>query len=189
LFLHRRPSSDQVQRFLSNSASSTLSYAPVGIAREAPAGFNVDDASTVVGCGKADFARARDALIAWKHFDLGWLEVFPRPAPLATGTLVAVLVRHVGFWSLNACRIVYLIDEDRGACRKFGFAYGTLRNHAEQGEEIFTVSHRPDTDKVRYEIRAVSRPRAPLARLGYPVTRALQARFRRDSIQAMRQAV
>src|SRR5581483_4859117 len=40
-----------------------------------------------------------------------------------------------------------------------------------------------------YRIRAVSKPRAALARIGYPITRMFQARFRRDSIHPMQRAV
>lgn len=47
----------------------------------------------------------------------------------------------------------------------------------------------PESGEVIYRIRTVSRPRALLARLGYPYTRLLQARFRRDSIPGMRQAL
>jgi uncharacterized protein (UPF0548 family) len=171
VFLHRRPSADQVQRFLTGSVSSPLSYAPMGIAKEAPAGSASTRPAPPSAAARRILPRPVNALIAWKHFDLGWLEVFPRRSPMVVGTLVVALVRHLGFWSLNACRIVYLIDEDHDSSgsRKFGFAYGTPRNHAGQGEEIFTVSHHLDTDDVRYEIRAVSRPRAPLARLGYPI--------------------
>jgi uncharacterized protein (UPF0548 family) len=103
-------------------------------------------------------------------------------ATVAPGTVV-VLVRHLGFWSLNGCRVVYAIAGDDS--REFGFAYGTLTNHAEIGEEIFKVSLRPGTGEVSYVICAVSKPRSSLARLGYPVTRSLQARFRRDSAAAM----
>jgi uncharacterized protein (UPF0548 family) len=83
--------------------------------------------------------------------------------------------------------VVYEIAGD--ASREFGFAYGTLTNHAETGEEIFKVSLRPGTGEVSYVIRAASRPRALLARLGYPVTRSLQARFRRDSAAAIARAI
>ncbi len=72
---------------------------------------------------------------------------------------------------------------------RFGFAYGTLTNHAENGEELFEVFLDTQTDDVIYRIRAVSRPQAALARMGYPVVRHLQARFRRDSAAAMRRAV
>ncbi len=43
------------------------------------------------------------------------------PAPSAPGTVVAVGVRHVGFWSLNFYRIVYAINEDTPVAR-YGFA-------------------------------------------------------------------
>ena len=46
-----------------------------------------------------------------------------------------------------------------------------------------------DTADVTYRIHAASRPRALPARLGYPIARLLQAKFRRDSVQAMRRAV
>jgi len=50
------------------------------------------------------------------------------------------------------------------------------------------VSFDPATAAVTYGIRAVSKARAVAARLGYPFTRFLQERFRRDSIAAMRRA-
>jgi uncharacterized protein (UPF0548 family) len=91
-----------------------------------------------------------------------------------------------GFWSLNGCRVVYhLADDDR----RFGFAYGTLTNHAEAGEELFALELDPATETVSYRIRAVSWPRAALAFIGQPVVRHLQARFRRDSAVAMAHSV
>jgi uncharacterized protein (UPF0548 family) len=71
----------------------------------------------------------------------------------------------------------------------FGFAYGTLENHAERGEEIFEVSLDQAAQTVRYRIRAVSRPKSVLARIGYPITRSLQTRFRQDSGEALRRAM
>lgn len=72
---------------------------------------------------------------------------------------------------------------------RFGFAYGTLTNHAEAGEELFEVFLDPQTDEVIYQIRATSWAQATLARIGQPIVRVLQARFRRDSVAAMRRAV
>jgi uncharacterized protein (UPF0548 family) len=69
------------------------------------------------------------------------------------------------------------------------FAYGTLPGHAESGEERFLVEWDRTTDAVHYDILAFSRPRHPLARLGYPLTRRVQRRFARDSATAMRRAV
>jgi uncharacterized protein (UPF0548 family) len=121
-------------------------------------------------------------------FDVGWIGVFPTDAPIEVGTTVAVLARHHGFRSLNACRIVYLIDEDDGDVRRCGFAYGTLPEHAERGEERFTVEWRRDEGSVHYDLYAFSRPNHLLARIGHPLARRLQRRFARDSIGAMLRA-
>lgn len=186
MFLTRRPSSQEIKQFLDRSQSLRFSYDPIGIAREAPRGYKIDEASSIIGQGEVTFARAKQALTNWKHFDLGWVELHPQGAPVEVGSVVAVLVRHLGFWSLNGCRIVYLIDK---AEMEFGFAYGTLANHAELGEEIFEVNFNPASEEVIYRIRAVSKARAFAARVGYPFTRFLQDRFRRDSIAAMRRAL
>jgi uncharacterized protein (UPF0548 family) len=162
-----------------------LSYGPIGIAKDSSRGFKVDEARAVIGQGFTAFTTAKNALRNWKQFDLGWVELYPQNAPLETGTVVAVLVRHLRFWSLNGCRIVYLTGDDNDQTA-FGFAYGTLGNHAELGEEIFEVSFDPESHEVSYRIRAVSKPRAALALAGYPITRLFQARFRRDSIDAMK---
>ena len=101
--------------------------------------------------------------------------------------IVAVAMQHLGFWSLNGCRVVYVVG-DRDSGTRFGFAYGTLVNHAEAGEELFEVFMQPSTEKVMYRLRAASRPRAALTWLGYPLVRILQGRCRRDSGEAMRRA-
>jgi uncharacterized protein (UPF0548 family) len=188
MFLAHRPSQREIEEFIARSRDLPLSYNPTGIAKESPNGFKIDDASRVIGHGQEAFERAKRALAEWRHFDFGWVELFPRGASIEPGSVVAILVRHLGFWSLNGCRVVYTLGDPRTG-PSFGFAYGTLANHAELGEEIFEVSLIPDSEEVVYRIRAVSKPRATLARFGYPFTRLLQARFRRDSIAALREAI
>ncbi len=134
------------------------------------------------------FVRAIAAINRWEMFNIGWLELLWPEAPIEMGTTVAVLAHHLGFWSLNACRIVVVIDED-GPVRKYGLVYGTLPDHAERGQERFMVQWNRGSNKVLYEIFAYSRPNKMLARLGYPFTRALQKRFARDSMQAILSAV
>jgi len=185
MFLLHRPSAQIIERVLADSRQLPLSYAPVGLAQRSPEKFDVDRTAVVIGKGRADFERATAALVAWKQFDVGWAELFPKHAPIEPGTVVALLIRHLGFWSLNGCRIVYRVG-DAESEHRFGFAYGTLSNHAEMGEEIFEVDLNAETGDVTYRIHAASRPRALLARVGYPIARVLQARFRRDSVKAMR---
>lgn len=184
MFLLRRPSARAIDAFLESSRALPLSYEPIGLARNEAAGFHHDRCDAIVGQGRDAFERASAAIAGWKQFDLGWIEVYPPRPPLAPGTVVAVLARHVGFWSLNGCRIVYTIEADN----QFGFAYGTLTNHAESGEEIFQVALHPQTGSVSYQILVTSRPHASMARLGAPIARRLQARFRRESAAAMTRA-
>ena len=149
---------------------------------------DVEETTVAIGHGLADFERARAALIAWQQFNIGWIATFPRHAPVASGTVVAVLMRHLGLWSLNGCRVLYGVGGPDDAAR-FGFAYGTLTNHAESGEELFEVFMDPQTGNVMYRIRAISWPQAMLARVGQPIVRVLQARFRRHSVEAMKRAM
>jgi uncharacterized protein (UPF0548 family) len=187
MFLARRPTQSVIDRFLRESQDLPLSYGPIGIVRARTAGQHLDELTVALGRGQADFERARAALLAWKQFDIGWVETFPRHAPVAVGTIVAVLIRHLGFWSLNGCRVLYSVGSPDDVAR-FGFAYGTLTNHAESGEELFEVFIDPRTKEVAYRIRATSSPQAMLARLGQPIVRALQERFRDQSVAAMKLA-
>ena len=103
-------------------------------------------------------------------FSMPWVSLHWPSAPILVGTNVAVSVLHFGCYSLNACRIVYVVDEDN-IVKRFGFACGTLAEHAESGEERFTVEWNRADDSVWYDILAFSRPRQMLARLGYPLSR------------------
>lgn len=188
MFLTHRPTVPEIEEFLSQSRDLPLSYQPVGLVNQPLKGFKVDTAAAVIGQGQAAFARARQAIREWRQFELGWVELFPPAAPTEVGTVVAVLTRHQGLWSLNGCQVVYTIDDD-AADSRFGIAYGTLTNHAEMGEEVFEVSFEQPSQNVTYTIRAASKPRAALARLGYPYVRLCQSRFRKDSIAAMRRAI
>ena len=93
----------------------------------------------------------------------------------------------IATWSLNGARVLYHVNQCDGGTA-FGFVYGTLTNHAESGEELFEVSLDAQSGDVRYRIRVMSWPQSMLARIGQPVVRLLQARFRRDSAAAMRRA-
>ena len=62
MFLTHRPTSSEIENFLSHSRELSLSYDPVGIAKNGGAGFRFDSASAVIGKGNADFGLARRAL-------------------------------------------------------------------------------------------------------------------------------
>ena len=79
--------------------------------------------------------RARHALMRWEQFHLGWVEAWSPETPIQTGEVVADHARRFGLWWLNACRIVYVVDEAEPISR-FGFAYGTLPDHAGTGRSV-----------------------------------------------------
>jgi hypothetical protein len=135
MFLTRRPSQDDIDRFLDHSRGLPLSYGPPGLVREKPKGNRCTEVGAAIGPGAREVSRARAA----------------------------------------------------GEAR-FGFAYGTLTNHAESGEELFEVFVDGRSGQVMYRIRAMSWPQTVVTRIGRPIVRLLQARLRRDSIAAMRRA-
>ena len=104
------------------------------------------------------------------------------------GETVAILINHFGFWSLNAARIVYVFEE-LGAVEKYGFAYGTLTEHGERGEERFSVEYHEADKTVWYDLYAFSQPNNFWAKIDYPFSRYLQKRFAIESKAAMRRAV
>jgi uncharacterized protein (UPF0548 family) len=190
VFRLTRPDARDVAGFLAAQRDAPFSYAEVGATRAAPpGGYTVDHHRVRLGSGPAAFARAVDALRAWRMAALGWAVIQPPAAAVAPGVVVAMAVRHYGFWSLNACRIVYVLDEEAGGRRRVGFAYGTLPDHGAVGEERFAVEWDRADDGVWYDLYALSRPGHPLMRLGLPLARRLQRRFARDSMRAMVAAV
>lgn len=187
MFLLVKPSPKKIEQFLAQQRNRTFSYRETGQTRArrgAPPGYKVDHNRVRLGEGRAAFARAVEALRSWKQFDLGWVSSYPANAPIEPGTTVAIRVRHFGLWSLNAVRIVYLI-EDEGPIVRFGFAYGTLPDHGERGEERFTVEWNHEDGSVWYDLFAFSRPNLPAVKAAAPLARILQRRFARDSARSL----
>ena len=178
----REPSDDDVARFVASQRDLPFTYPEVGATNTTPpAGYQVDHNRIQLGSGEAIYRRGVDALKNWRQFDLGWVVIAPRGVPVEVGATVAVKARAFGTWSLSATRVVYTIDE----ARRFGFAYGTLPDHVEKGEERFLVEWLAD-DSVWYDIFAFSRPQHPLVRLSAPLARRLQAQFARASLNRMK---
>lgn len=185
----RKPSAETIRRFLLEQAKLGFTYSAVGAtAGNPPAGYVVDHTRIKLGDGEQVFEAAKGALRRWDQFRLGWLEASPAETPIQSGAVVAVVARAISLWWLNACRIVTVVDE-AGAVSRFGFAYGTLPDHAGTGEERFLVELDRSDNSVWYDILAFSRPNHLLARLGYPMVRRTQKRFGRESAAAMQRVV
>jgi uncharacterized protein (UPF0548 family) len=191
----RKPSVDSIRQQIAAQATHEFTYPHVGetrseaIAAHSPAGYSLDHTRVRLGSGEAVFHSAAQALREWRQFRLGWLDALPCDTPLKTGAVVAVVAKAFGLWSVNIARIAYAIDDEVGEVRRFGFAYGTLPNHVESGEERFLIEWDRRDGNVYYDVLAFSRPRHLLARLGGPLVRQMQRRFGRKSAAAMIRAV
>jgi uncharacterized protein (UPF0548 family) len=188
MLLVHQPDHPAIQAFLAAHGQHPFSYDEIGRSRDgAPARYDVDHNRVQVGHGKMAFEIACDAIRRWKMFPDSWMRICPRDTPIEPGRVVALLIRAGGLWWMNAARIVYVVDV-AAPIRQFGFAYGTLPAHVECGEERFLIEW-DDQDRVWYDIRAFSRPRHWLVRLGYPLVRRLQKRFVAESQAVMKELV
>ena len=189
MFLLTKPDQKTVEQFLANCEHDSFSYPEIGATRETgPSGYNIDHNRIRIGTGQDAFNRAKMAIRTWKMFEFNWVKLFYADTPIEMGRNVAILVKHFGFYSLSAARIVYVLDEKNGF-QRFGFAYGTLTEHGEIGEERFSVEFHHANGEVWYDLYAFSRPGVLLAKAGYPLSRHLQKAFARDSKLAMLAAV
>jgi uncharacterized protein (UPF0548 family) len=196
MYFVNRPREAQLRDFLAQQSQLPFSYQQIGathlqvyrVPAYLPKGYVIDHYRFPLGTGSAAFARAKAALQAWRMFAIDWIWLFPALAAICEGSVVAILARGAGIWSLNAVRMVYVLEE-AGSIERYGFAYGTLPDHAGQGEERFAVEWHHGDDSVWYDLLAFSRPNQRLSYLGYPYMRGLQRRFAVASYQAIQRAV
>lgn len=183
MFYLTKPDRREIEAFIASQDEAELSYSCEGatLKPEPPDDSVIDHNRIGIGKGNQDWQRAKDAIRNWKMFDFPWVELCWSDAPIEKDRTVAILVSHLGFYSLNAARIVYTIDEPN----RFGFAYGTLADHGECGEERFTVERDDKTGEIRYDLYAFSKPNHILSWIGYPIARMFQKQFAADSKAAM----
>ncbi|MCP5559457.1 MAG: DUF1990 domain-containing protein [Verrucomicrobiaceae bacterium] len=183
LDLHR-PDPAWLRERLAEWATAPLSYTHrSGIDHPPQGGFIVDHHRAYLGRGQAVFSATKAALDEWVHFP-DWAVIHPHLASQTPGSLVAMVVRIMGLWWINPCRILQRHDSET----THGFVYGTLPEHAECGEELFGAEMDAQGD-VWYVIRAFSRPRHWMAWVGFPLARWWQCRFVRDSQAKMQHTV
>lgn len=169
-----------IERLVDNLRATEPNYAQIGatLTGARPTGFRHDNRKVVVGQGMETFERAVQALKGWQSHSLFGVKVHPEGTEIRTGATVIVTLGH--FVALTApCRIVNVIDEPQ----RWGFAYGTLPGHPEQGEEAFVVSI-SDAGTVSFEITAFSRPANVLVRVSRPLGREIQKGY----LRALRQS-
>jgi len=134
-----RPSASSVVRFLIDSSALSLSEEVRAMERgERSPGLVEDHNRVKLGSGAITFDRARNAIRTWRMFEMPWLSVAPKDAPILVGTTVVIWAKTFGAWTLNPARIIACVDEP-GPVERFGFTYASLPGHAEEGIESFVV--------------------------------------------------
>jgi uncharacterized protein (UPF0548 family) len=149
-----------------------FTYSEIGCTRRdsMPGGYGSLRRSLDIGTGKGRFEQAARVLLSWEMHRRAGVRVRASSEDVHQG-VVAVLRLGVGCLAVNApVRVAYVVDEPN---RK-GFAYGTLPGHPESGEEAFVVNLHDD-GAVTFTITAFSRPATLLARVGGPISRAVQS--------------
>jgi uncharacterized protein (UPF0548 family) len=186
VFRLTKPSAKEIVRLVEAASRVPLRPAYLSVedgllTEQAPSGFEIDQMRTRIGTGKQTFEGAIRSFERWMQFDLGWVRVANPTARIEVGSIAAVEVHSLGLWSVNLSQVVETVRTDT----HFGFMYKTTPHHVEDGEERFVLTFESSAGGVWYETEAVSRPRDVLALFGYPVTRAFQHRFARDSHRRM----
>lgn len=181
-FWLQRPTPEELRSLLWAQREQPLSYREVGATRGGtPPGYHAVRRTAVLGRDPETFARASAGLRAWAPHRAAGVELLPPTPEIAEGANLLGAFRAFPFFVTTACRVVYVIDQES----RYGFAYGTLAHHPEQGEEAFVVERDAD-GQVSFVITAFSRPAHALTRLGSPAGKVVQARVTHRYLSGLR---
>ena len=112
MFRLQRPSALALEKILQEQAALVPTYPEVGLTRDGSypaAGYKVHTVERCLGHGVETFERAVSAMRQWKNFAAGWVNLYPAIPQIAEGTNLIVCAHHVVIWSVNVCRIIYVI--------------------------------------------------------------------------------
>jgi uncharacterized protein (UPF0548 family) len=172
---------------LADLATLPLTYTEVGASAELgaaagtgldlPPGYHHIHQALRIGSGRDRFERAADSVMHYGMLRGAGVRVHASTEVAEVGTLVLGRLGPI----YAPCRVVYVIDEPNLR----GFAYGTLRGHAEAGEERFAVRYDPASESVYAEVSAFSRPNTWWSRTGAPVASFVQRIVTKRYLQAV----
>jgi uncharacterized protein (UPF0548 family) len=171
---------------LERSRIQAVTYQEVGLtnSQTAPYGYRHDHVTLPLGRGEMTWSRAQDAIRTWRAHRYAGITITPADAAIEEGCNVLASRAFGPLLLVAPCRIVYRTDTPR----RFGFAYGTLPGHPEQGEEAFHVVCQED-GTVAAEVVAFSRPADLATKLAGPIAREIQKTVTRRYLQGIRQYV
>jgi len=178
-----RPSAAALADLVRRQAACDLTYREVGAtAGPMPPGYRHDRWELDLGAfDDGAFRRLAAGLRCWLPQRGAGFTIAP-DAPVRVGLTFALVIPMPVGYVTGTGRVISVTDQPE----EYGFAYGTLPAHPEQGEEAFHVARRGG--RLAFTVTAFSRPRHPAARLGGPLTRALQVRANGSYLRAMRRA-
>ncbi len=176
LFQFTLPTDAQLDALIDTQKDAGLTYNKYNLK-----GYDKDTNQIFLGTGEDVWTAAKQAMADWAMFPEGWARIYYQKPIFTEGDIVVMCAQVFGLWWLNTARILYVLDDEN----HFGFAYGTLPNHVESGEELFQVMRDAQGD-VYYVLSAFSRPRFWAVRLTYPLSRFFQKKFIRDSLQKVK---
>ena len=117
MFFIRRPSAQFLKRFQRIAEQDSFSYEELRTTLDGPlpSGYVVDHNRVRLGQGDLVFERARRALMEWKMFDLGWVELMHPSSPVVVPDRQSLSSHtHWNLYSLSASRVIEMIDSDDG---------------------------------------------------------------------------
>jgi uncharacterized protein (UPF0548 family) len=184
MFRVRRPTDAWLHELARRSAADALSYGEPGlqVATSTPDGYVRRHWDRTIGESIEEFDRAVAGLKSWTAHRAAGLSV-AADGPISVGTTAALAVPIFVGYAIGKCRVVAVVEADR----RWGFTYGTLAVHPEQGEERFEVML-DDTDKVTFSIDSISRPHTRLVRLAGPIATRMQDRICRAYLDGLSHA-
>ena len=171
---------------LNEQSELDVSYSPMGVTDQEHTvpGYHYVHGNIDLGHGQETFERAVRNIQEWKVHQQVGLNVTTECLVVTENVEAVFQLRYRCLYVTIACRVLRVMKKESS----WGFIYGTLPHHAEQGEESFVVEHLPN-DTVRFTVRAHSRPGHPLVKLGSPVARHVQKVINTRYLRAMKDLV
>lgn len=176
-------SDEEVAAFRAEQAQLAADNPDTDADEAVPRGYRETRYRTVLGVAPGVFEHAKDALQNRVMYPAPLSALRPENAPLTPGATLVVVLNLFGCQALNAIRVLAIDDRPDD----YRLVVGTLPGHALVGKEVFRIVR--EDERVVYELYAVSKPRHWLTKLGWPLTRWVQRRFARKSLEGVARAL
>ncbi|KAI3426596.1 DUF1990 domain-containing protein [Psidium guajava] len=148
-------------------------------------GFLLNHARVLVGSGRENYEKGKNALQSWRHFGLNWAFVDSKTR-VQNGAKFCVCVKEFLPWLVMPLEVVFVNESQKSkkGVASFRFGGGTLKGHLLAGEESFSIEL-DENNQVWYEMLSFSKPAHFLSFIGYPYVQLRQKYFAQQSSNAV----